>query len=88
MSWDGGHSWPTRKLLTMGRGEFPLTGGAWTGSFTMTPDAAEPKGYLTATQALDGTIHLLSSGNHYQFNLAWLLEPALPAQSQPAQPGC
>ena len=84
LSWDGGHSWPTRKLLTMGRGEFPLAGGAWTGAFTMTPDTAEPKGYLTATQASDGTVHLLSSGNHYQFNLAWLLEPALPARPEQA----
>ena len=33
---------------------------------------AEPKGYLAATQTPDGIIHLISSGIHYRFNLAWL----------------
>jgi hypothetical protein len=33
---------------------------------------AEPKGYLVAKQAPDNTIHLLSSGLHYRFNLGWL----------------
>jgi hypothetical protein len=33
---------------------------------------AEPLGYLAATQTPDGTIHLLSSGLHYRFNLPWL----------------
>jgi formylglycine-generating enzyme len=33
---------------------------------------AEPGGYLAATQTRDGRIQLLSSRNHYVFNLAWL----------------
>ncbi len=34
----------------------------------------ESRGYLTATQSQDGMIHVLSSGTHYAFNLAWLLQ--------------
>jgi formylglycine-generating enzyme len=70
ISEDDGKTWPVRKLITPGKGGFD--GGAWTGRFTATPDNAEHAGYLTATQAPDGTIHLLSSALHYRFNLAWL----------------
>ena len=40
---------------------------------------SELAGYCCATQSADGIIHLLSSRNHYEFNLAWLREkpPAL-----------
>lgn len=41
---------------------------------------AEPKGYLCCTQSPDGMIHLLSSMNHYQFNLAWLKTAAPPLE--------
>jgi hypothetical protein len=74
LSEDDGKTWPVRKLLTPGKGEFD--GGAWTGKFTATPDNAEHAGYLAATQTPDGTIHLLSSALHYQFNHPWLRQPA------------
>lgn len=70
LSFDEGQSWPVRKLLTPGAGEF--NGGAWTQVFVGTPTRAEPAGYLAATQTPDGTIHLISSRLHYRFNLAWL----------------
>lgn len=70
VSFDEGETWPVRKLLTPGSGEYD--GGAWTGKFTATRDQAEHAGYLTATQSPDGVIHLLSSRLHYRFNLAWL----------------
>ncbi len=46
--------------------------------FTMGDTMAEPCGYLAATQARDGNIQLITSKNHYVFNLAWLkqLPPA------------
>ena len=74
LSWDDGATWPVRKLLTDGT-KRQLSGGAWTGTFTMDATHAEPLGYLAATQSPDGMIHLLSSGLHYQFNLPWLLIP-------------
>jgi len=70
LSFDEGETWPVRKLLTPGKGEY--AGGAWTGKFTSSLDTAEPAGYLAATQTPDGIIQLLSSRLHYQFNLAWL----------------
>jgi hypothetical protein len=72
VSFDDGKTWPVRKLLTPGRGEFD--GGAWTKKFTATPTRAEHGGYLAATQTPDGVIHLISSRLHYRFNLPWLVE--------------
>lgn len=81
LSYDGGHTWPVRRLVTIDEGHQQLEGGAWTGTFDMTPTKAEPKGYLTATQSTDGTIHLISSKNHYAFNVTWLQTPP-PARSK------
>jgi hypothetical protein len=72
LSWDDGETWPVKKLVTPGSGEYD--GGAWTGPFTATPTRAEHAGYLSATQTPDGVIHLLSSRLHYRFNLTWLLD--------------
>lgn len=72
VSFDQGETWPVRKLLTAGKGEFD--GGAWTREFTATPTRAEHAGYLAATQTPDNVIHLISSRLHYRFNLAWLTE--------------
>jgi hypothetical protein len=41
-------------------------------TFTLSISNAEPKGYLTSTQARNGVIHLISSRQHYEFNLKWL----------------
>lgn len=73
LSFDEGKTWPVKKLLTDGKTRY-LDGGAWTGLFVMNDTLAEPRGYLAATQSPDRVIHLLSSKNHYRFNLAWLLE--------------
>lgn len=81
LSDDDGATWPVRKLLTPGVGTFD--GGAWTGTFTATPDNAEHAGYLAATQTPDGIIHLLSSALHYQFNSVWLRQAAT---AQPPAP--
>ncbi len=70
LSFDQGKTWPVRKLLTPGSGEFE--GGGHTGKFTATSTRAEHAGYLAATQSPDGMIHLISSRLHYRFNLAWL----------------
>ena len=70
LSVDEGETWPVRRLVTPGEGEYD--GGGWTRRFTASPSEAEPKGYLAATQSPDGMIHLISSRLHYRFNLAWL----------------
>jgi hypothetical protein len=75
LSDDGGRTWPVQKLLTDGRAR-TLDGFAHTRKFFMDATRAEPKGYLTAVQTPDGMIHLISSGVHYRFNLAWVKSPS------------
>lgn len=70
LSYDEGETWPIRKLITPGKGEYD--GGAWTGTFKTDETHAEPRGYLAATQSPDNIIHLISSKLHYRFNLKWL----------------
>ncbi len=43
--------------------------------FTMGLNSAEPGGYLAVHQGKNGIIHLISSRQHYRFNLVWLQEP-------------
>lgn len=74
LSNDEGETWPVRKLLTPGEGEYD--GGGHTKRFTATDTTAEHGGYLAATQSPDNVIHLISSKLHYRFNLAWLTMPA------------
>jgi hypothetical protein len=72
LSYDEGKTWPVRRLVTDdGPGRW-LQGEGWTGAFIMSHRYAEPKGYLASIQASDGLIHLITSGNHYVFNQAWL----------------
>ena len=49
--------------------------------FTMGFNSSEPGGYMAACQAPDGLIHLISSKQHYTFNLEWLATPP-PAEIQ------
>jgi formylglycine-generating enzyme len=79
LSFDEGETWPVRRLMTDDRPAHALDGGAWTRSFQMDPNHAEPRGYLAMTQSADGVIHLVSSALHYEFNLAWLKTP-MPAE--------
>lgn len=71
LSYDEGNSWTSGKLLSDGSGRV-ITGGAWTGDFTMDASHAEPKGYFACVQTPDGVIHLISSRLHYRFNLPWI----------------
>ena len=78
LSYDGGKTWPVKKLLTDGKTR-TLNGQGGAGIFTMGATIAEPKGYLAAIQSPDGMIQLISSGIHYRFNVEWLKRPnALP----------
>jgi formylglycine-generating enzyme required for sulfatase activity len=74
LSHDGGKTWPDRKLLTDGKVR-TLNTRCIFGNVTMDGENAEPHGYLAAVQTPNRMIHLVSSGIHYRFNLAWLKEP-------------
>lgn len=80
LSYDDGKTWPVQKLLTPG-GAARVVNGIDRVEFTLSDTMAEPCGYLAACQTRDGMIQLISSKNHYVFNLAWL--KTLPGESAP-----
>jgi len=55
------------------------------GCFALSQRNAEYRGYLSACQAPNGLIHLISSYSHYTFNLAWLKTPPPPLKYPPIQ---
>lgn len=79
LSYDEGKTWPVKKLISTGDESMLLQAPCnlrWGAEFSLLDSThAERRGYLTVDQAPDGKIHLLSSGTHYSFNLAWLESP-------------
>jgi formylglycine-generating enzyme required for sulfatase activity len=80
VSYDNGLTWPHRRLVTAAGPPrvIETTDGA---AVVLSDSNAEFRGYLTACQARNGVVHLLSSRNHYAFNFKWLTTPQ-PAVSQ------
>ncbi|MGW8179418.1 MAG: hypothetical protein ACWGQW_11760, partial [bacterium] len=79
---DMSETWPVKKPLPSGDLKGSWHSGPWgEWAFFMDDTHSEPYGYLAATQAPDGVIHLVSSSQHYQFNLAWLQQP-MPAERE------
>jgi len=71
VSFDEGETWPHIRLISddgPGR-EVETTNGH---PFTIGFDSAEPGGYMAACQSPDELVHLISSKQHYAFNLSWL----------------
>jgi hypothetical protein len=75
LSYDDGQTWPVKRLITDDGPGRKLDGGAWTDEFLMSFEKAEPKGYMSLCQSADGVIQLISSAQHYAFNLKWLQTP-------------
>jgi hypothetical protein len=80
LSFDEGKTWPQRRLIATG-GPARTLPGIDRNEFTMSNTMAETCGYLAAIQTRDGNIQLISSKEHYVFNLAWL--KALPPPPKP-----
>ncbi len=84
LSTDEGQSWQIKRLVTDEGPARTVDGGGNTGPFTLSAVSAEPRGYLSICQAANGVIHLISSKQHYAFNLAWLnTPPPVAPQSAP-----
>ena len=79
VSHDEGKTWPDRRLLTPGGPQRATAPGTHV-RFQVSDTLAEPTGYLAITQSRDGRIQLVTSQNHYVFNLAWI--KALPLASE------
>lgn len=75
LSFDDGKTWPVRRLITPGGNERTVNGLDRV-QFPLSDTMAEPCGYLALTQSRDGNIQLVTSKNHYVFNLAWLKQVA------------
>ena len=77
VSYDDGKTWPDRRLVTPG-GPLRATEPGTHVRFQVSDTLAEPTGYLAITQSRDGRVQLVTSQNHYVFNLAWVkaLPPA------------
>jgi formylglycine-generating enzyme required for sulfatase activity len=75
LSYDDGMTWPFVRLVADDQEphEVPTTNGRT--KFIMSKTEAEPKGYLSVCQARNGMIHLISSWNHYAFNIEWIMTP-------------
>ena len=74
LSYDDGETWPVRRLVSddgPGREVEAMDGH----TFQMSAEQGEPRGYMSICQHLNGVIHLISSRQHYAFNLAWLETP-------------
>ena len=88
LSEDEGESWTQRRVITddLSR-EGHVVEGMDGSQFVMSFNSSEPKGYNAAAVSDDGLIHLITSRNHYQFNLAWLrqLSPAPPPTQKQKQ---
>ena len=81
VSYDEGKTWPDRRLLTPGGPERRWIMKERT-PFLLSDTLAEATGYLAATQSRDGNIQLVTSRNHYVFNLAWIKQlPPAPKKS-------
>jgi len=80
VSYDEGKTWPDRRLITSG-GPAQEVNTINRAMFTLSDTMAEPQGYLAVTQSRDGRAQLITSKNHYAFNLAWLKQlPPAPNQ--------
>jgi sulfatase modifying factor 1 len=72
---DEGATWPYRRLVSenaQGVMREQLDGVQYIANDVQ----SEQNGYSVSRQGSDGTIHLITSRNHFRFNLAWLMSPA------------
>ena len=73
LSYDETESWSAMRLVTPG-GPSRETGTLDNRPFTLSDVSAEPRGYLAGCQGYNGVIHIISSFQHYTFNLAWIAD--------------
>jgi hypothetical protein len=73
LSFDETETWSVMRLVTPGG---PPREMATTDNrpFTLNDVSAEPRGYLAGCQGYNGVIHVISSYQHYAFNLAWVTD--------------
>jgi hypothetical protein len=71
LSEDEGKTWPHKRLVTHD-GPAKVVETTDGGAIVQSSRSSDYRGYLSVCQGLNGVVHLISSRNHYAFNLAWL----------------
>ena len=77
VSLDNGKTWPYKRLITDDKPGHPVEGTDG-GLIMMSGRNAEYRGYSAGCQGTNGLIHLITSRQHYTFNLKWLMTPPPP----------
>jgi formylglycine-generating enzyme len=75
ISFDDGKTWPHIRPISDDGPERTIEGMDGM-PHRMGPSCAEYNGYIAGVQARNGVFHLISSRNHYSFNMAWLSQRA------------
>jgi len=76
VSTDEGKTWPHMRLVTDDYNPPRAVESTNGGLFTMSAGNSEYQGYCNGCQSADGLIHIISSRQHFTFNLKWLMTPA------------
>jgi len=84
VSEDQGATWPYIRLVTHD-GPARVVETTDGGAIVQSSRSSDYRGYLSVCQGLDGTVHLISSRNHYAFNLAWLKTTPPPEADEPVR---
>jgi hypothetical protein len=84
VSFDEGKSWPHKRLVT-DDGPAREVGSLNGEPIIMSPHNTESVGYLAVCQTPDGVVHLLTSRQHYAFDVRWVMTrpPAAPTRPTP-----
>ena len=77
VSLDGGKTWPYKRVISPD-GPPITTECTDGGAVTLSGLSSEHRGYMSVCQGLDGVINLISSREHYAFNMKWLMTPPPP----------
>jgi hypothetical protein len=71
VSYDGGKTWPDKPIIAPD-GPPQRTENTDGGAMIISKRSSEYRGYLAICQGLDNLVHLISSRQHYAFNLKWV----------------
>jgi len=82
VSEDEGKTWPYKRLVTHD-GPAKVIESTDGGAIVQSSRSSDYRGYMSVCQGFDGLIHLISSRNHYVFNLAWLKTCPPPEADEP-----
>jgi hypothetical protein len=75
LSHDDGRTWPKIRVIGDDPAQPRPERSTDATPFDLDRSTGEPRGYMAMTQGRDGVVHLISSWNHYAFNLKWLETP-------------